>query len=290
MANPQIENGHIDIANEIAEHLAYYRLSGEEYQVLWVILRKTWGWKKKSDFIALSQFQKYTKMKKPNICRALKKLESKNIIIKKDNAIANEYRFNKDFDSWKPLSKKITVIKKDNRSLSKKIHTKETNTKEIYIVQAQKLGELILERKPDYKDVLKEKERDWVNWANTFRLIAERDKRDMNLTNILISVCQKDSFWCKNICSAGKLRKQYDKLTDHFSADIDQILHKQREKKQAIEEQKKRLEDIKREEEELKNKKPMPKWLKEKLRKLPDEPEESPEEIRKKIKEELKSK
>jgi hypothetical protein len=48
-----------------------------------------------------------------------------NIIIKKDN---NLYRFQKDFDCWKPLSKKITlskkiitVIKKDNLPLSKKI-------------------------------------------------------------------------------------------------------------------------------------------------------------------------
>jgi len=134
MANPQIENGHVDIANEIIEALAKIRISGEEMQCLWVIFRKTYGWHKKEDIIALSQFCEYTRMKKSNICRSLSKLLSKKIIaiIKNDNGITT-YRFNKDYDSWKPLSKKITLskvikggLKKDNESLSLLRHTKET--------------------------------------------------------------------------------------------------------------------------------------------------------------------
>ncbi len=144
MSNPQVENGHIDIANDIAEKLSSYRLTGEEYQVLWVIWRKTWGWHKKKDWISLSQFESATHIKKPNIIRTIKKLLAKNIIIKEDNRIIledNEYHirygFNKNFDSWKSLSKKITlskkiiaVIKEDKRSLSSKIPTKENYTKE----------------------------------------------------------------------------------------------------------------------------------------------------------------
>ena len=115
MANPQVENGHTDIANEIVEALAGIRISGEEWQILLVILRKTYGWHKKSDCISLSQFQILTKVKKPNIIRAINKLVEKNIIIKKDNGNVSNYTFNKDFTNWKPLSKKIThIIKKDN--------------------------------------------------------------------------------------------------------------------------------------------------------------------------------
>ena len=44
MASPQRENGHIDIANEIADKFCSYRLSGQEWQIVWVVLRKTWGW------------------------------------------------------------------------------------------------------------------------------------------------------------------------------------------------------------------------------------------------------
>jgi phage replication O-like protein O len=138
MANPQIEDGHVDLANEIIEALAKIRISGEEMQCLWVIFRKTYGWHKKEDHIALSQFSEMTSLKKPAICRALSKLLSKKIIIiiKNDNRITS-YGFNKDFEQWQPLSKKITLskkikssLKKDNASLSLLRHTKETTTKE----------------------------------------------------------------------------------------------------------------------------------------------------------------
>lgn len=80
-------------------------------QCLWVIIRKTYGWHKKEDFISLSQFTSFTGIKKPRVLRLLQKLQSKNIvIIKNDNDIGNTYRFNKDFDTWIPLSKKITTF------------------------------------------------------------------------------------------------------------------------------------------------------------------------------------
>jgi len=131
--NPQIEDGHIDIANELAEALARIRISGEEMQCLWVILRKTYGWHKKRDWIPLSQFQDMTNLKRPNIIRAIKKLITKNIVIKNDNGNGKTYGFNKHYKTWKPLSKKIIikkVIKNDNPSLSKMIPSKENTSKE----------------------------------------------------------------------------------------------------------------------------------------------------------------
>ena len=133
MANPQIEDGHVDLANEIIEALAKIRISGEEMQCLWVILRKTYGWHKKEDKISLSQFAQMTGLKRQNVLRAINKLSSKKIIgvIKNDDSQINIYNINKNFDVWKPLSKKITgVINIDNQVSSKKIHTKETITKE----------------------------------------------------------------------------------------------------------------------------------------------------------------
>lgn len=140
MANPQKEDGYTALANEIWDALARYRLSGEEWKCLIVIFRKTYGWKKKSDRIALSQFSKMTDMKRQNVARALKSLSSKRIIcvIKTDYREALEYRFNKDFDEWVPVIKKDacnqnrlgSVIKIDNQLSSKVMHTKETLTKE----------------------------------------------------------------------------------------------------------------------------------------------------------------
>ena len=139
MANPQVENGFTKIANEVMEALAKHRLSGQERQIVDVVLRKTYGFNKKEDVISMGQFSKFTGINRPCVARLLKSLLSKKIlsVTQKDNTNGNTYIFQKDFEQWRVLSKKITVIKKDNKSvintaqkvLSKMIHTKETLTK-----------------------------------------------------------------------------------------------------------------------------------------------------------------
>lgn len=42
MAKPDINNGHIDIAHELAEALMKINLSGYQYRIIWVIFRKTY--------------------------------------------------------------------------------------------------------------------------------------------------------------------------------------------------------------------------------------------------------
>ena len=148
MASPQKENGYTSIANEIMDALISYRLPGEQRQVLDSIFRKTYGFNKKFDAISLSQFVLMTGLKKPNVIRSIQGLLSKKIIsvIKKDNALAHVYEFNKNYEQWQPLSKKITlskkiisVIKKDNPSLSKVIPTKDNTTKDNTTKEKEKL-------------------------------------------------------------------------------------------------------------------------------------------------------
>lgn len=124
MASPQLEKGFVRLASEIYDALARYRIPGEARQALDFILRKTYGWNKKEDVISLSQFVLATNLKRPIVCRALNKLIHLNLIIKKDTPHGNLYRFNKDFESWTPLTKKITtkiMHSKSTGALSKKI-------------------------------------------------------------------------------------------------------------------------------------------------------------------------
>jgi len=157
MANPQKENGFTPIANEIMEALAGIRISGEARQCLDVILRKTYGWNKKSDIISLSQFSLLTKMPKSTVCRSLIKLRQMAIIIdKNDNGRAKKYMFNKDFTTWKPLSKKIIIDKNDNGHYqkSKKVLTIMGNTKEsIKNNILQKQGDPAYFSNPDIKEI-----------------------------------------------------------------------------------------------------------------------------------------
>lgn len=139
------ENRYTQIPNEIMEAFARININGEAMRILLIIIRKTYGFHKRWDYISLSQFAASSGLKKPNIVRAINKLKELNlIIIETDNDGLPKYRLNKDFESWKPLSKPITlskpiiklsepiteIIEMDNDPLSKPITTKENTTKE----------------------------------------------------------------------------------------------------------------------------------------------------------------
>lgn len=139
MASPQVENGFTPIANEIMEALMKVNLSAYESRVLWFILRKTYGWSKKTDWITLSQFSECIGLDRRLVHRAIKKLSSKKmIVINKDDTFKIRYGFQKDYKKWDLSSKKMTVIYRDDRVSSKEmtglsskeIPTKETITKE----------------------------------------------------------------------------------------------------------------------------------------------------------------
>ena len=49
------------------EALVGFRIPGEQRQVLDYIIRETYGWRKKEDGIALSQFVQATGLKKQNV-------------------------------------------------------------------------------------------------------------------------------------------------------------------------------------------------------------------------------
>lgn len=128
MASPQKENGYTAIANELLDALARIRISGEARQVFDVILRKTYGYNKKADSISLNQFILGTRLKKSTVQRAINKLKLLNLILQKEAPIANLYSINKDFSTWRPLSKKSTrtpkrvggVLQKDKKRTPKR--------------------------------------------------------------------------------------------------------------------------------------------------------------------------
>ena len=133
----QLENGYTKIANEILDALCRFRIPGEQRQCLDVIFRKTYGFNKKLDEISNSQFCTATGLNKANVCRAIKQLVVKKVVVKSDNKRTATYCFNKNFEQWKQLSKVTTVVKTDNNrcqkrqlELSKVTDTKDTITKD----------------------------------------------------------------------------------------------------------------------------------------------------------------
>lgn len=100
MINPQLENGHIDINYETAEQFEKTHFSGNEWKILWVVLRKTWGWKKKEDYISLSQFEKRTGMSRPSVKEAIDKLVGKRVLVVNKDKMTNRFSFNKHHNEW----------------------------------------------------------------------------------------------------------------------------------------------------------------------------------------------
>lgn len=138
MANPQRENGHIDIANELAEAFCQYFPGAGEGQILWVILRKTYGWHKKEDAISISQFQTSTGLSRRAVIYALKNLESKNMIIVKrgSHGNVNVISFQKDYEEWLVQNIAPSVMK--NR-----INT--TNSKGAKVCTGAKIGQEVVQ-------------------------------------------------------------------------------------------------------------------------------------------------
>ncbi|MBU1864279.1 MAG: replication protein [Candidatus Omnitrophica bacterium] len=122
MANPQKENGHIGIANEIVEHFATLKLSGTDWQVLWVILRKTWGWHKKSDKISMGQIAEMTGLDRRHVCRALKRLTLRKVVAKNGDTLPTSYSFNKDYEKWH--TETLPVAKFDDSKKEDKVSPK----------------------------------------------------------------------------------------------------------------------------------------------------------------------
>jgi phage replication O-like protein O len=96
MASPQTENGYTQLANELLEQLCKPGINGSEFRVLLLVIRKTYGFKKKSDRISLTQFQNYTGMKRAQAVETIKSLRDKRILI----VVDGKFVFNKNYDEW----------------------------------------------------------------------------------------------------------------------------------------------------------------------------------------------
>lgn len=100
MASPQKEDGYTPIANEILDHLLLLRLPGDQWRVLLSIVRRTYGWNRKTDYIANRQITKMTGLCDSVVCRNLKSLADQNLITRSGKVLGLQ----KDYDLWKSLT------------------------------------------------------------------------------------------------------------------------------------------------------------------------------------------
>jgi len=134
-----MKNKYTQIPNDLFEIIPRLHLRGTEYDILFIVLRKTMGFHKKADWISNSQFANKTGKTKRSIWKALKTLVNKSILVKETSlGKTSKYRLNLKIDNWEllvnkssHLNKSISTSEQKFRGLvNKSKHTKETYIKE----------------------------------------------------------------------------------------------------------------------------------------------------------------
>lgn len=130
MASPQTEDGYTKIANELLDAICRLHISGNEYSYLHALIRKTYGYNKKEDWITNSQIASLTGMNRVRVSEAKKKLVDLQIVTENRNKISLQ----KDYSKWGQLRKTVTEVVTENRTpvtenrnkvLRKTVHTKD---------------------------------------------------------------------------------------------------------------------------------------------------------------------
>ena len=205
MANPQRENGHIDIANDI--HICRTLLYLELRQIITKFGKKNeWGPQKD-----------YDKWLTP-----IKKIITKNgntyFITKNGKAFTkNGNTITKigNFSRLEPIIQKALGVPKETSS-KKLLQRKEPSTKQKYIFadEDMKLVNLlkdgIHQNKPDYFFKGNSFKQEWANEVRLMRIGEEN--RSLKRIEKVIDFALTDSFWKMNILSMGKLREKFDTL------------------------------------------------------------------------------
>jgi len=128
MASPHTKNGFTRIAHELLEAFGRFKLTANEYQIVFIILRKTYGFNKTEDIICVGQFAKATGLVNSVIYRCLSSLQKKNVITKRKVNGRNLISIQINYELWENNSSTATTVK-INQSISVIVNSSKTATK-----------------------------------------------------------------------------------------------------------------------------------------------------------------
>lgn len=98
--SPQVEDGHIRIANELYDAILAYPFTARQQKVLSAIMRKTYGYNKKVDDISASQIAEMSGLHRSHVTATIISLQALNVITKAPGVFGSILGINKDFSTW----------------------------------------------------------------------------------------------------------------------------------------------------------------------------------------------
>lgn len=114
------KEGYTRIPDKVLEGIVKARLNGGEYACILFLIRKTYGWNKKTDKVSLSQFVLGTGYTKMTVIRSIQSLQRKQIIAKlntkgTNNWIISPTYFERKSQNFKNSLKKYLTLSSKNR-------------------------------------------------------------------------------------------------------------------------------------------------------------------------------
>lgn len=100
MGSPQVEDGFTKIANELLDAIIRSPFSKRQYKVLLHLIRKTYGFGKKSDDMTVTQIANATGLTRPHASGTLHELIELNTVLKRDGRHGYVLTLNKNYRQW----------------------------------------------------------------------------------------------------------------------------------------------------------------------------------------------
>lgn len=120
ICSPQLEKGHTRIANELLEALIAYPFTAAQYKVLLVVIRKTYGWRKKKSQISYGTISRSTGLTKRYAKKTVSRLIADRVLIKEKSATGNILGLNKHYLQWKLWITSKEGVSQDTQEVSSK--------------------------------------------------------------------------------------------------------------------------------------------------------------------------
>lgn len=97
---PQLEDGHIRIANELFDAILGFGFSGRQMTVLLSVARKTYGYRKKQDDVSASQLGAICGIQRNHVTETLKQLEAMKVVSMSRGDYGMLISINKHYKTW----------------------------------------------------------------------------------------------------------------------------------------------------------------------------------------------
>lgn len=220
MANPQLNNGHTRIANEIFEQMMKTNLNGTQFRLVLAIWRYTYGFQRKTNEMSISFLSKVIGANRTQINRELAALIDRNIIkvIEVGSKGARIMGFNKNHKEWDeqlPTKESVPAIPEPTNKIIKLKYDEENTYYKMAVYFFGKVEKVANDAGISHLI----KKSNMQTWADDMRKLIEIDEVDKHLAKEVMDWVTEDSFWRTNVLSAKKLREKFMELAIKMSAE-----------------------------------------------------------------------